>query len=951
MTSSVLQASDEPEAGRRLRTVSAPPRLWWVYVLVTLALAATGAGAAEALFVTQDVGDYTAAQACLTSNGISVSEARPPASAGPIYATCTHDYNRRLAFTSLAGAAVLPVAAWLLMVFGGLSTRWRLRPRRLVEVPPHLDLLTARFMALCNSQDLRGRRRPRLVLAPPATAVTDAFTTGLPGGRPWVVVPLAYAYTDRAAFDTVALHELGHVRARDVLWASAVWWAGWLAFPALVLALIPILNLPAAMWDFYGGSLIIAMVTAVSLLVVRAALLRRRELAADRHAAHATGNPDAMAAVLRAGSRPASRAARVFATHPPAADRLAPTERDERWDGGFVFTAATGIVAMLTYHGVHAVLADLLGFVDTDPRLSADVALAVAALLWTSVVLPAWTRRAALPKPRWVGSRSGAVFGLVAGFCLQVPGASAAITDFFAPERPLLIAGLTLAAFAVSVLTSAIATRLAEPEDSVLRRRLSKFGASLTVVVALTAAVSGTVSSVATYLLFPDPAIARGHVVALGSDRAWQYAPVLILAGLTFVTLQQRWRRPRPVVVAVIVVTAVAGGAAAALSWVLRVQDGQDNGVRYVLVYQRWWICALAGLVAAVAVLLANRRRGATLAGAPAALVSGLLVTSVAGAIQYVAVRIAGHAKESTIFQQSVEVPGWLLLVALIVTLPLTSLLVSAWARRDPRRGTALWAVGAGAATVLLAAALIDGRLAAVTVAQHDYEAEQAAMALGTPPLAPVTAVVPSTSEDHGRPLDEPAATAALAHLSAVLPPDAELEDNAPSTSPTVTPPACDAATKKLTTTEKAMPRTADVERAYKFAADGTVGGAHVTASVTSYTGVENLFSEMDDELRACGHYRTPQEIYDGGHLDGVVTAGPVPALPYPARTRNYSLTGRFHGKPAIVVIRDCSVHVGHNVITVEVFGGYLQKPPSQAELELFDRLVTNLVTKLTGGL
>ncbi|WP_410675442.1 hypothetical protein [Amycolatopsis sp. cmx-4-68] len=170
-----------------------------------------------------------------------------------------------------------------------------------------------------------------------------------------------------------------------------------------------------------GGSLIIAAVTAVSLLLVRAALLRRRELAADRHAAHATGNPDAMAIVLRAGTRPVSWAARLFATHPTASDRLAPDGRDGRWDGGFVFTAAAGIVAMLTYHGVYAVLADLLGFVDTDQRLSADVALAVAALLWTSVVLPAWTRRAATPQPRWAGSWAGAVFGLVAGFCLQAP--------------------------------------------------------------------------------------------------------------------------------------------------------------------------------------------------------------------------------------------------------------------------------------------------------------------------------------------------------------------------------------------------------------------------------------------------------------------------------------------------------------------------------------------------
>ncbi|MFC5094408.1 M48 family metallopeptidase [Amycolatopsis plumensis] len=839
------------------------------------------------------------------------------------------------------------------MIIGSLGTRRRLRKRRLGGVPPSdLDRLTRRFTMLCDSQGLPERRRPRLVLAPPATGVRDAFTTGLPGARPWVVVPQAYAYTDRAAFDAVALHELGHVRARDVRWASAVWWAGWLTLPALVLALVPILNAPATMWTFYGGSLVVAAVTAVSLLVVRAALLRRRELAADRHAADATGDPDAMAVVLDSASSRISWIHRVFATHPSASDRLAPDGRDGNWDGGFVYTAVAGIVAMLTYHGVHAVLGNLLGSLDAGSRLAADVAMAVAAVLWTSVVLPAWTRRAALTKPGWPSSWAGAVFGLVAGFCLQAPGASAALTAFFAPERPLLVLALSVTAFAISVLTSATATGLSVPADSLLRRRVSWVGAVLTVVVALTAAVSGTVSSVTTYLLFRDPALVRGHVLGLGSDRAWQYAPVLILSGLVFVGARPRWRRPRPVVVAVAGVSAVAGGAAAALSGLLRLQAGQSNDVRYVLAYQRWWICAFAGLVAVVAVVVATRRRGAILAGVPTAAVSGLLVTAVAGAIQYTAVRIAGYARESSVFQQSVQVPGWLLLVTLIATLPVTSLLVLIRARSDLRRGATSWALGAGSATSLLAVVLVGGQLSAVTVAEQDYAAGQAVVAPPAPTPTPTPAPVsPVAVVDHGRPLDESAATAALGRLPAVLPPDAKPEDNEPSTSGTVTPPACDAADKKFAAMEKAMPRTADVERSFAFAADGTVGGGHVSASVTSYTGVEDLFVPMDEATRACAQFRMQQKIYDGGYLDGVLTSGPVSALPYPARTRNRSFTGRFHGKPAVVVSREFSVRIGHNLVDVEVFFGYIQTPPPQAVLERTDRILTDVVTELAGAL
>jgi hypothetical protein len=116
--------------------------------------------------------------------------------------------------------------------------------------------------------------------------------------------------------------------------------------------------------------------------------------------------------------------------------------------------------------------------------------------------------------------------------------------------------------------------------------------------------------------------------------------------------------------------------------------------------------------------------------------------------------------------------------------------------------------VGAGAATVLLAAALVGGKLSKVTVAEHDYEAGERSSRWPRRHRLRVTPVAPAPSQDHDRPLDEPAATAMLAHLSAVLPPDATLEDNAPSTSQTVTPPAGDAANTRLAALEKAMPGT-----------------------------------------------------------------------------------------------------------------------------------------------
>ena len=51
------------------------------------------------------------------------------------------------------------------------------------------------------------------------------------------------------------------------------------------------------------------------------------------------------------------------------------------------------------------------------------------------------------------------------------------------------------------------------------------------------------------------------------------------------------------------------------------------------------------------------------------------------------------------------------------------------------------------------------------------------------------------------------------------------------------------------------------------------------------------------------------------------------------------------------MVSHDYSVHIGHNVISVEVFFGYIKTPPSQAVLQRFDRILTDTVSELAGTL
>src|SRR5262249_31717255 len=67
--------------------------LWWMYLLVGVALAVAGAGAGQALFYVHDLGNMAAAQACLLDHGVRVSDGFPStgqAAAAAAYELCAH---------------------------------------------------------------------------------------------------------------------------------------------------------------------------------------------------------------------------------------------------------------------------------------------------------------------------------------------------------------------------------------------------------------------------------------------------------------------------------------------------------------------------------------------------------------------------------------------------------------------------------------------------------------------------------------------------------------------------------------------------------------------------------------------------------------------------------------------------------------------------------------------
>jgi hypothetical protein len=257
----------------------------------------------------------------------------------------------------------------------------------------------------------------------------------------------------------------------------------WWAVPALLLALAPLAGTPVVVWELYGSSLVVAVVVAMAMFVLRAGLLRRRELAADRHVHEVTANPNALTALLRPSG---TLRAGVFATHPTAADRLVLDVDARDREGGFVFSAAVGVVAMAVHHVDFTVLSDLRWTLNSDVTAEASVLTALLCIGSGARVDQAGN----VHPSRWTGPLAGAVVGLVIGYCLQPPGVVSVVVAFAGRDLWLLVLlllpSLAVVAFAVALLTAAVAARLAAHA----RPRLGRFGATLAL-----AAIWGTVTT------------------------------------------------------------------------------------------------------------------------------------------------------------------------------------------------------------------------------------------------------------------------------------------------------------------------------------------------------------------------------------------------------------------------------------------------------------------------
>jgi heat shock protein HtpX len=265
-------------------------------------------------------------------------------------------------------AALLVLAAWLLTVYwgplalvvlaglglaGGAAggRRWRKYMLPADRAAP-VERAIAR---LCLVADLD---RPLVAVIADDTPLS--WTTALPRARARVHVTTGVLeLLDQSELDAVLAHELSHIGNRDATVMTV------LAAPSTsVLRGLRAAGRAVAL-HATGYTLLIAMPVMLLLTVLAApaflsaacarVVSRHRELAADRGAALVTGSPAAMAAALRrltdglhaipdrdlrvaaAGdvlhivpARPAHGIARLWATHPPMAARLAQLDGLER---------------------------------------------------------------------------------------------------------------------------------------------------------------------------------------------------------------------------------------------------------------------------------------------------------------------------------------------------------------------------------------------------------------------------------------------------------------------------------------------------------------------------------------------------------------------------------------------------------------------------------------------
>ncbi|MEU0156395.1 M48 family metalloprotease [Micromonospora fulviviridis] len=283
---------------------------------------------------------------------------------------CLAPFEQAQAMWVLAGLAVLLAVATVLFL---TTPGWIRRRGRLVEITS--DRFPRLHAELVRLSTIGGLPGPPTFLLDPAAGSPGGLAFGRTGGYSVRInaglVPLSV--TDPGVFRAVVLHELAHLRNRDVDLAYAAV-ALWRAFAAVALVPLVVMLLYPTMvadgrapWDTpgYGSTLVHVGGRAVLFVAVaylaRNAVLRAREMYADSRVAEFGAAVDLHRAVTLTATPRAGRSwLRRFGVHPTVAARLAAIEDPaRRHRPGFGEHFLAGLTTVVAFSGLshYAVLA------------------------------------------------------------------------------------------------------------------------------------------------------------------------------------------------------------------------------------------------------------------------------------------------------------------------------------------------------------------------------------------------------------------------------------------------------------------------------------------------------------------------------------------------------------------------------------------------------------------
>ena len=892
------------------RTSSSAVSIFGMYALLVTAVGCVGASAGELFFAA----DRTLSTPFLGRlNWCAIS-----------YPLVTHvqQYNRCAAGSyRFQGLIVLGCAAGMLLFMVAMSvagpwlTRRRLAGARQYTPP---QVVPERFGFLCDWAGLTGSRRPQFAVA----EVRDAYTTVLPRGRPLVVLPLKTTL-DFGRFDPVVLHELAHVRARDVSLVSSVRGIAGITIPVVALASLPDI-LDAGQTQVPQAYLAQAILFVAATVMVAAGLLRLREIAADRQAARWLGSPEALRNLLGTGEVPAGAGSsltrwrrRLLARHPSVTARIAAlgSPRTAR-DADFTTALTVGAVAAMAMNTC-AYFASSLDY---------TAALMLPPLVWAGtggVVLgaslaPAFLRSATHAcldgTPfAWWAPVTGVGLGLLLGSVAAPGTATNAVLSVVTGSGFGGVATAVILAFAgagLAALTAGLASLAAERYP----HQPAWLPAGAVVVIACCSA--GVLAPVRLTSAGVDPFV----LITSLPKTPWR-SLLLLYPAAVIVLAVPAWRRHvhRPARRSMASAALPISAAVIAVA-VLIVQGHLDAPTNSAVVVpwleENWWVCAFAGWVVLVILVLATGMAGLARACVTAWLTT-LLACAISAAYQTV---VHGVPFARAVSGWTTAPSVWLFFLALP-----TSLLTLVRIRR-PAALQPSWLVPAGASAAAAAAAVLvfatgfPGSLASQPVGPVPF------------PCGTVQPALPFLAFDVGQVLTTMAARDVIDGVCVALPTGWTSDGLTPGDTATgrvsIQPPGC-AQLRSAAYLDGLGDPVTQANGHYRFTYGALAGSSDLAVQVDSFSQPvpSSVFTAADADLAPCHRYAVVQQ---GGTLVWTGQRFSAPEDGIPAwgtyRSTSYRAKGGLVGDTVTLAMAG----VGRNLVLVtqqtETLG--IQPPP-----------------------